>query len=289
MSRVDSEEPREELRRELTQLRADAARLAEKLAEAERDATRYRLLLEHLNVGVFVSSLDGRMLECNDRTVEMAGEPRESLLVKELSSHYEDPADRARLLAELRGTGLVRNFEVWTRQRSGKRLAASMNALLAPIGPGGATVILGMLEDITERKLAHERAGEGEQRFRVLAEQSMLGIIIFQNDTIRFVNQAVADLSGYSVEEMTSWTAVDFFRVIHPDDAAFVIEQRRKRLVRDPSAVGHYSYRMFTKSGEVRWVDLYSRSIDFGGRPANFVTCIDITARKMAEESLSQL
>src|SRR6185503_19543899 len=73
MSRVDAAD---ELGKELTQLRADANRLAERAAAAERDAQRYRLLLSHLEVGVFVSSLDGRMLECNDRTVEMSGETR---------------------------------------------------------------------------------------------------------------------------------------------------------------------------------------------------------------------
>jgi PAS domain S-box-containing protein len=286
MTRVDTDD---ELRKELTELRARAAQLAERAAAAERDATRYRLLLQHLNVGVFVSSLDGVMLECNDRAVDMSGEARESLLTKNLSNHYENPDDRARLVAELRGKGSVRNFEVWTRQLSGKRVAASMNALLAPLGPGGTTVILGMLEDITERKLAQERAGESELRFRVLAEQSMLGIMIFQDDTLHFVNQAVSELNGYSVEEMTAWAAVDFVRVIHPDDAAFVIEQGRRTLARDPTALGHYTYRIVSKSGEIRWIDQYSRTIDYGGRPANFVTCIDITARKAAEESLGQL
>src|SRR5688572_20152703 len=120
----------DELRRELSELRARVSELTDAAAIAERDVARYRLLLEHLNVGVFVSSLEGRMLECNDRTVEMSGESRESLLNKDLVTQYENPNDRARLVAELRSKGRVRNFETWTRQRSGKRLAASMNAVL---------------------------------------------------------------------------------------------------------------------------------------------------------------
>jgi len=282
-------ETAEELRRQLNELQGHVGHLAEKAADAERDALRYRLLLEHLNVGVFVSSLDGRMLECNERTLQMSGETRESLLDTPLSGFYEDPNDRQRLIAELRGTGSVRNFETWIRHRSGKRVASSMNAVFAPVGPNGARVILGMLEDITERKLAEERAGEGEERFRVIAEQSMLGLMIFQDDRIRFVNQAVSDINGYSTEEMANWTAVDFARVIHPDDIAFVTEQGKKKQANDPSARTHYCYRVFAKSGELHWVEQYSRTIDFCGRTADFVTVIDITARKVAEESLSQL
>ena len=81
-------EPDDELRRELRELRARVDELTRSAEAAERDATRYRLLLEHLNVGVFVSSLDGRMLECNERTVRMSGESRDSLLNKNLATHY---------------------------------------------------------------------------------------------------------------------------------------------------------------------------------------------------------
>ena len=286
MARSESEQ---ELRRELSEVRARLDELTANAAAAERDATRYRLLLNHLNVGVFVSSLDGRMLECNDRTVQMSGETRESLLSKDLVTHYEDANDRALMIAELRANGSVRNFETWTRQRDGKRVASSMNAVLAPIGPEGELLILGMLEDITDRKLAEARAGEGEQRFRVIAEQSMLGIIIFQDDAIRFVNQAVSDINGYSVQEMSSWHAHDMARIIHPDDACFVIEQGRKKQAGDPGGLTHYTYRIMNKSGEMRWIEQYSRSIEYGGRTASFVTLVDITARRQAEATLSQL
>jgi two-component system cell cycle sensor histidine kinase/response regulator CckA len=282
-------ETEENLRRELEELRGRLQQLSETATSAERDATRYRLLLEHLNVGVFVSSLDGRMLECNERTLQMAGESRASLLNSRLSTYYEDPSARERLVSELRSRGSVRNFETWTRHTAGKRIASSMNAVLAPIGPDGSLLILGMLEDITDRKLAEERIGEGEERFRVIAEQSMVGILIFQNDAIRFVNQAVSDISGYSVEEMMAWNAADFARVIHPDDLGFVTEQGRKRQAKGPNALAHYTYRIVTRSGELRYVDQYSRGIEYAGAAANFVMCLDITARKLAEASLEQL
>ena len=78
-------------------------------------------------------------------------------------------------------------------------------------------------------------------------------------------------------------------KVIHPDDAPFAMEQARKKQAGDPGVLAHYGMRIINKSGETRWVENYSRSIEYGGRKADFVTMIDVTARKQAEASLSQL
>lgn len=275
--------------RELATLRARVAELEERATAAQGIDARYRLLLEHLNVGVFLSSLDGRMIECNERIVEMSGlGTREELMNRDLRSTYANPEERERLVRALREDGQVRGFETWTRRPDGEPLCSRMNAVLAPLGPGGSPMILGMLEDITDRKLAEKRAGEGEERFRVIAEQSMLGIAILQDDKIRFVNQAVADLNGYSIEEMAAWDTLDFAKLVHPDDVSFAREQARKKQAGDPGALPHYQYRILTKGGDVRWAEQYSRTIEYGGRPASFVTLIDVTARKQAEASLTQ-
>jgi PAS domain S-box-containing protein len=279
-----------ELRRELAALREQVKQLSAELTVAKRGDTRYQLLFDNLNVGVFVTSLDGIMLECNELVAQMAGETsREALLGRKMVSRYENPDDRARMVQQLRETGAVRKLEMWTVRSDGQRHCSSMTAVLAPLGPEGQQQILGMLEDITERKLAQERAGEGEERFRVIAEQAMLGIAIMQDNRLRFVNQAVSDINGYSVEEMSTWNAIDFAKLIHPEDLAFAADQARRKQAGDADTLPHYSYRMLTKSGEIRWVEQYSRSIEYEGRAANFITLINITARKQAEESLSQL
>jgi two-component system cell cycle sensor histidine kinase/response regulator CckA len=278
------------VRRELASLREQVQQLSAELAAAKQGDTRYRLLFDNLNVGVFVTSLDGIMLECNQLVATMAGElSRDALLGRKMVSRYENPADRERMVQQLRDTGEVRNLEMWTRHLDGRRHCSSMTAVLAPIGPQGEARILGMLEDITERKLAQERAGEGEERFRVIAEQSLLGIAIMQDSRLRFVNQAVSDMNGYSVAEMATWNVIDFSKLIHPDDLAFASDQARRKQAGDGNTQSHYSYRMLAKTGEVRWVEQYSRTIEYEGKPANFITLIDITSRKKAEQSLAQL
>ena len=50
----------------------------------------------------------------------------------------------------------------------------------------------------------------------------------------------------------------------------------------------HYSFRALNKEGAVLLLELYSRTVIYHGRPADFVMFIDITGRKMAEEALQQ-
>ena len=45
---------------------------------------------------------------------------------------------------------------------------------------------------------------------------------------------------------------------------------------------------MITKSGEMKWIESYSKTTLFECFPADFVMMIDITARKQAEEALRQ-
>ncbi len=77
-------------------------------------------------------------------------------------------------------------------------------------------------------------------------------------------------------------------KVIHPDDRDFVIKQSWKKQEGDKNVVTHYSYRGITKSGDVRWIDQFSKTILYNGKMANLMTFIDITERKLAEEALQE-
>ncbi|GAG97861.1 unnamed protein product, partial [marine sediment metagenome] len=142
-----------------------------------------------------------------------------------------------------------------------------------------------ILRDVTDKTVAEQKLKESEEKFRVLAEQSLLGITILQDDNIKYTNQAVSDIIEYSVEEMMDWNSTNFTKLIHPDDLDFTMEQIQKKQKRNiESLVVEYSYRLITKNNKVKWVNQYSKNIIFQGKPAEFITIIDITERKKVEE-----
>ena len=140
----------------------------------------------------------------------------------------------------------------------------------------------------TTRLRVQERLQESEQRHRVLAEQSFLGICIVQDDRVSFANRAFADLAGCSPEALRTLTVSDLVAMVHPDDRESVARQYRRKTSGDPCAAPHFTYRI-VRDGRVRWVEQYSQAIMLSGRPADFLTTADITDRVEAEQERRRL
>ncbi|MCG6881081.1 MAG: PAS domain S-box protein [Deltaproteobacteria bacterium] len=152
---------------------------------------------------------------------------------------------------------------------------------------GGKKLLHSIVIDRTERMRAEKALLESEEKFRLISEQSLMAIVIVQDDRIRYANQAYTEMTGYAWSEIMSWTMRDIIKTIHPDDLHFVMEQGRKKVAGiSAGVVTHYAYRGLTKSGEVRWIDQYSKTITYRGRPANLLTFIDIHNQRLAQETL---
>jgi PAS domain S-box-containing protein len=127
---------------------------------------------------------------------------------------------------------------------------------------------------------------ESEEKFRSIAEQTSLGIIILQDGLIKYVNNAITEITGYSVEEMRIWTQNQFMKKIHPEDLTLVLEHLERKLKKKSDLTSNYGFRIITKSNNIKWVDLHSKAINYQGNIAILATFIDITDKKEAEEKL---
>jgi PAS domain S-box-containing protein len=95
------------------------------------------------------------------------------------------------------------------------------------------------------------------------------------------MNPAIENISGHTREFLLT---LDFWEVIHPDDRAQVKERATMRL-RGELLADDYEYRIVTKSGTVRWVNIAAGLIEYQGKPAVIGTIFDITDRKEAEST----
>ncbi|UCH14630.1 MAG: PAS domain S-box protein [Bacteroidales bacterium] len=147
---------------------------------------------------------------------------------------------------------------------------------------------LTVIRDITENKRAEQALKNSEEKFRLISEQSILGIFIIQDNVIKYVNNAGIKLSEISSDEIYNIKSEEIYKGIHPDDMAFVVEQARKKQAGEKDVIANYSFRIVTQTKKVKWIEIYSKTISYKGKPADLITMMDISPRKQAEEDLKE-
>jgi len=138
------------------------------------------------------------------------------------------------------------------------------------------------LQDVTPRKKAEEALRDSEERYRILAENSQEGVIVVQEGQVRYVNESMADIFGYSIDELHSMHPLDR---CHPEDRESTLKQLEP-LLKGRKETGYASFRIIDKSGEVKWLILNIKPLIWGGKKALLEILTDVTRHKALEEEL---
>jgi diguanylate cyclase (GGDEF)-like protein/PAS domain S-box-containing protein len=129
-------------------------RIEEALRLSER---RYRSLFDHNLAGVYSSTLEGVLLDCNDSFARIFGyASREDALRQAAWDFYVRPEDREAALARLLDRRALSDYEVCLRRKDGSLVWVLESEALTD-GPDGRPIIEGTLIDISERKRAEEQ------------------------------------------------------------------------------------------------------------------------------------
>jgi len=140
-----------------------------------------------------------------------------------------------------------------------------------------------------ENKELKEALKKSEEKFQFLVEQSLQGIIVIQDipPHIVFVNQRCAEISGYSVQDLLSFSPGEVLKLLLSDEQSYFLDQLKDRFSGKLGA-SHYEFRIVRKDGTERWVEALAKRIEYYGRPATQAVVIDITERKQAEMALQE-
>src|SRR4030042_1894218 len=127
------------------------------------------------------------------------------------------------------------------------------------------------------------------QQYGHLVRRSFQGVLIAEGfpPKILFANDALARISGYSVDELLKFTIKKLRAMIHPDDRDLFLRRYRDRLS-NKKVPSHDEFRMIRGDGSAVWVEMFFSRIMINGTTLIEATIIDITERKNAEEQLRQ-
>jgi PAS domain S-box-containing protein len=144
-------------------------------------------------------------------------------------------------------------------------------------------------EVITKQVLAENALRESEARFRLLAETAPFGIVIFdRNRDIMFINQQFVRIFGYTISELPSvdaWWPLAYPDKVFRDEVHSEWDRLISKAKNDIEKLQTVEYPVQCKDGAIKLIEFRLATT----AELNFITFIDITERKHAENELKQL
>jgi PAS domain S-box-containing protein len=147
---------------------------------------KYRMLFEQAQEGVFVATLEGDLLDCNDAFVTMLGYgSRDELMALDLGSVLGANAEeRAAFRQELEAHNYVRNFEMSVRRKDGALLTVAQSCFASRDAAGRIERYQGFVLDITEKKRSEDEMRRRNRELNALNAMAVIATQSFDLDEI---------------------------------------------------------------------------------------------------------
>jgi len=166
---------------------------------------KLRNLFESVRHGLFISSREGKFLDCNQSLLEMLGYPtKEEFLKMDITQDlYVNPEDRRAFQERIEREGHVKDMEVEFKKKTGDKITVLLTSHPIKNEKGEVVGYQGINLDISERKRIENELREANEFFMNLIESSVDGIIAADmKGNIFIFNKGAEALSGYKAEEV---------------------------------------------------------------------------------------
>lgn len=140
------------------------------LADSEQ---YFRNMIEHAAIAIAVVDSAGRYLHVNPEFTQLTGYSAQELLSRDLLSiTHPDDRSRNRTLVEAVFQGQRQTYVLEKRyiRKNGEVVLVKVSASLASSGPGKAPMLIGLFENITERRRSEEAQARALEEVRLLNE-----------------------------------------------------------------------------------------------------------------------
>ena len=232
---------------------------------------------------------DGRWLQVNPALCTLVGYPAEDLLARDFQS-ITHPDDLEVSVEQMRRmlAGEISFFELDKRyfHRDGHTVWAHLTVSITRHDDGTARSFIAQIQDITERRRVEQALQASEARYRRIVELAHDGIWTIDADArTTFVNARLAEMFGYSVEEMLGRHVSEFMDEDGWRAAAARIALRRQ------GKSERVDVKFRRRDGSEMWAHLAARAIldDDGSYQGALALVTDVTARRTAEAELGRL
>jgi diguanylate cyclase (GGDEF)-like protein/PAS domain S-box-containing protein len=254
---------------------------------AERRESLYRGLFLSAAEGIYRSLPGAGLIDANPAMARILGydSPAELLVAHSANARsiYANEADATRIHDMLDTQGWIEQERVRVRRRDGSELWISENARTIRDDGGAARFYEGSMEDITAQVTAEEALRQSEALYAVLLDNTRDGVFLIQRGQLRFVNDAMARILGYTREELVG---TRYMELVVPEEAE--IQNRRRQQREDGSReLQMYEIHLRRKDGRAILCEVRADAVDYRGDIASTGTLRDITDERHQQQAIA--
>lgn len=219
-----------------------------------------------------------RIIDINDNFLKLLHLSREDTLGKNISYLHSAEVDVRELLDAITTDKVDQETTITfpTKDKGERIFHQKCVPTVFDDGRKGITLIL---EDVTEHILDEREIRESEERFRMMAENIQDGLLILENGKTIYANNRIAEITGYSHEEM--W-AMNHIAIIAPESYDKAVQQFQD-FEAHPDKPGDLQTWIIRKDKERRFVYARISGVRHHDTFYNFIIFTDITKLKTQE------
>jgi PAS domain S-box-containing protein len=256
------------------------------LLELEAESRRnLATIINTIAYPVYVLDRDHRFTVVNDSLCRFIGRSRDEILDRTPRDFFgeEDSAFHRDMTDDVFRRLTRREDEVTITKPDGQKCTLISTSSVYT-DASGEVFMVGVIQDITERKKMQVALAENEAWYRTLYEHTgAASIIIGEDGTIEQTNSEFEQLTGFSrneIEGRMSWKMM-----AHPDDVGLVIKYHHARRVDAALVPTCYLVRLRDRKGVIKTLHAVVAMIP--GTKKSIASYIDISEQKKTEEALT--
>jgi PAS domain S-box-containing protein len=261
-------------------------RAEDALKESEE---KYRTLVENVVDIVYRADSDGTLIFVTPSILPLIGyDTLDGILGHPITSFWAYPEKRDDLIARMKETGYVKDYEVIIRKRDGTGIPVSISSHFYYDDAGRIAGVEGIIRDITERKKSEEELFSSRQMLQAVLDTIPQRVFWKDRDLVFLGgNKPLALDAGFS-------EPADIIGKTDYDHASYAMAERFRADDREVMETGHpkinYEEPQVRADGSKAW--LRTSKVPLRDKDGTIIgvlgTYEDITEQKRAEETLRE-
>ena len=248
-------------------------------------------LMHSIPVPVFYRDIYGIYQDCNRSFENLLGMRRDQIIGKKIQDLFpSDLAEHYRYMDDLIiKQPYIQQYEHQITNEKGEKIGVIFSKSALFSADGNIKGIIGVIFDISEKKILEQIIQKSEEKYRTIAEFTYdWEAWINPEGEYLYVSPSCKEITGYSPDDFINNPDL-VIAITHPEDRA-LLKEHYSNMEAEKGKILQIDYRIIMKSGQERWINHFCQSVfrDDGTWIGRRESRRDITSRKQIEKAHEQ-